>query len=131
MPFPLLAAAAAAAISPLGVWLTPVDGGTIRIEACGNAICGYVADSRRLEAHPDARDVKNKDASLRNRPIKGLLTLKLAEKAPGVWSDGFVYNPDDGGTYKGTAKLSADGKLHLQGCIVAPLCKTQVWTRVS
>ena len=46
------------------------------------------------------------------------------------WSGGTLYNPDDGGTYKGRLMPTDAGHLAVRGCIVWPLCKTQTWTRV-
>jgi uncharacterized protein (DUF2147 family) len=58
------------------------------------------------------------------------LFLQLRATAPGRWTDGWVYNPRDGGTYHGQMELKANGALRLTGCVVAPFCKTQIWTRV-
>ena len=44
---------------------------------------------------------------------------------------GSVYNPADGRTYRGTITMTGDNSLRLRGCIVAPLCKTQTWTRIQ
>jgi uncharacterized protein (DUF2147 family) len=128
----LLAGAAPAAAGVTGLWKTPVDGGsTVRIETCGEAICGRAVSSPRLIAFPDQKDVFNRDPALRGRPIKGLLLLKLRPIGPSRWGDGWVYDPRSGGTYKGTAELKSDGRLLLQGCIVAPFCRTQAWTRAK
>jgi uncharacterized protein (DUF2147 family) len=128
----LLAGVAPAGPGVTGLWKTPVEGGsTVRIEFCGEEICGRAVSSPRLVAFPDQRDVLNRDATLRDRPIKGLLLLKLRSLGPSRWGDGWVYDPRNGRTYKGTAELKSDGRLLLQGCIVAPLCQTQTWTRVK
>jgi uncharacterized protein (DUF2147 family) len=127
----LATASGQGAADVIGLWKTPVDGGLVRIEACGEAICGHVVSGARLRADPAMKDVKNHDPTLRTRPIKGLLMLKLSPKGPGQWGDGWVYNPDDGATYKGSMKLTQDGHLRLQGCVVVPLCKTQTWTRAE
>ena len=127
----LLTGAAPAGSGIVGLWKTPVDGGsTIRIEPCGEAVCGRAVGSPRLKAFPDQKDVRNRDPALRGRPIAGLLTLKLRPIGPNRWGDGWVYNPEDGRTYKGSVELTGDGRLRVQGCIVAPLCKTQTWTRI-
>jgi uncharacterized protein (DUF2147 family) len=125
----LLAGTAPAVPNIAGLWKTPVAGGSVRIEVCGEAICGRVAGSKQLIAFPDEKDVHNRDSSLRDRPIKGLLMLKLRPAGPNRWGDGWVYDPRVGKTYKASAELTPDGRLLLQGCIVAPLCQTQSWTR--
>ena len=114
-----------------GVWKTQTDDGLIRIAPCGEAICGFVAGSERLKAQPRQFDVRNRDQALRNRPILGLLMMRLKVQGANHWGNGWIYNPDDGGTYKASIELTKDDKVHLKGCIAAFLCKTQVWTRVS
>jgi uncharacterized protein (DUF2147 family) len=128
----LLALAASTAPGDIaGLWRTPVNDGVVRIAPCGAQICGRVVASAQLRAAPGQKDARNHDPALRGRAIKGLLVLQLKPLGPRRWGEGFVYNPDDGGTYKATAQLPGDGSLRLTGCIAAPLCRTQVWTRVK
>ncbi len=116
----------------VGLWRTPVDGGgLVRVSRCGADICGTVVDSPRLRANPDQRDVRNRDASGRDRRLRGLLILRASPTGPSRWGDGWVYNPEDGGTYRGSIERLPDGRLRLRGCIVAPMCRTQIWTRAD
>lgn len=135
---PLLAATAVLSAAPpavggdiSGVWKTATDGGLVRLGPCGADLCGHVVSSARLRAFPDQKDVRNRDPGQRGRAIKGVLMLKVHPRGPGRWGDGWVYNPDDGGTYKATLKLAADGRLQVRGCIAEPLCRNQTWTRVE
>jgi uncharacterized protein (DUF2147 family) len=133
VPITILAAACLGAAAPgpqvAGLWKTPVDDSVVRIAPCGRALCGRVQTSARLRAAPGQKDERNKDAALRGRPIKGLLVLRLVPTGPGKWGDGFLYSPQDGGTYKGSLELTDDGRLRVTGCIIAPACSTQTWTR--
>lgn len=125
-------AAAQSSQTILGVWRTPSDGGsTVRISACGDAVCGQIVSSPALRADPNLRDGRNSDASLRTRRLQGLRILQVRPGGPGRWSDGWVYNPTDGKTYRGSITLTPEGRLRLTGCVVRPLCQTQTWTRVS
>ena len=133
---PLLAALAVAAggdsAAVAGLWKTPTDGGSIvRLEPCGDSLCGRIVTSPHIRANADQRDVLNKDRSLRGRQLRDLLVLKVRHTAPGVWAEGWAYDPTDGGTYHGSMKLAAGGVLRLTGCIFVPLCKTQTWTRAD
>ena len=123
----LLAGTAPAETGATGLWKTPVDGGsTVRIDACGEAICGHAVSSPRLVAFPDQKDVLNHDPALRDRPIKGLLLLSSciqSGRTDGA-TGGYTIR-EAGGTYRGAAELKSDGRLLLQGCIVVPLCQTQ------
>lgn len=128
----LSVAGLAHAASPIdGRWQTPVKNGVIEIAPCGDALCGRVVTSDVIKADPGMKDVNNKDAALRDRPIKGLLTLKGFTGGPKEWKGGTAYNPDDGGTYKGSLTLVDANTLKVTGCIVFPLCKTQTWTRAN
>lgn len=125
-------APARASSGVIGVWKTPVDGGsTVRIDPCGEWVCGRVLSSPRIARFPYQKDVRNRDVALRGRPIAGLLILKLRSLGPNRWGDGWVYDPQDGGTYKGAVEVTGPGRMRLRGCIVAPLCQTQTWTRVQ
>ncbi|MGH6992457.1 MAG: DUF2147 domain-containing protein [Caulobacteraceae bacterium] len=115
----------------VGLWRTPVRGGLVRIETCGGAICGYVAGSPMLAANPAQKDLRNHDPALRERPILGLMMLRLFPAGPGRWSAGWVYDPNNGNTYHGSARLRPDGRLELQGCIVKPLCRIQEWVKAG
>jgi uncharacterized protein (DUF2147 family) len=125
-------AAAAPASGPVGVWRTPEDGGSlVRIEPCGDALCGRIVTSPRLRAYPDQTDVRNRDQSLRGRRLRDLVVFKVRPTGPNRWGDGWLYNPVDGGTYKGDMELQNDGSLRLTGCVVAPFCRAQTWRRAD
>lgn len=125
-----LLAAPAFAADVTGVWQTPTNGGQVEIARCGNSLCGKLLSSNHIRENPALKDVKNKDESQRVRTLKNLQMLYDFTGGPTKWTGGKVYNPDDGGTYAGTIELIGDNQLKLKGCIVAPFCKTQVWTRL-
>jgi uncharacterized protein (DUF2147 family) len=129
----LLAAAAAYAASPdvvIGRWQTPVRHGVVEVVKCGASICGSLVESDGLHADPHLKDIKNKDAGKRSRALKGLVILQGFSWGSGAWSGGTIYNAEDGGTYTATVTPTAADRIKLKGCIVWPLCKTQVWTRI-
>lgn len=129
----LMAAAAAAAATPnsvVGRWQTPTRHGVVEITRCGESICGSLVESDGLHADPHLKDTNNKDASLRSRALKGLTILKGFSWKPNAWSGGTIYNSEDGGTYTATLTPTGSDQIKLKGCIVWPLCKTQVWTRI-
>lgn len=133
----LIAAAIAALATPAlaadvtGLWQTPTNGGQVEIARCGNSLCGKLVSSNHIRENPALKDVKNKDQAQRGRTLKNLQMLYDFTGGPTKWTGGKVYNPDDGGTYSGTIELLSDNELKLKGCIVAPLCKTQKWTRLK
>jgi uncharacterized protein (DUF2147 family) len=123
--------AAASAADITGVWATGSEGGRVEIYRCGAGLCGKVIDAARLRGNPDLRDVRNSDAKLRSRRIKGLVVLKGFTGGPAEWKGGPVYDPETGdGASRGYLKLLANGKLELKGC-VAFICRTKIWTRAG
>ena len=85
-----------------GRWLTHQS--IVRVEGCESGICGFV-ESLRLTEEVDQTtllDVKNKDRSLRDRPIIGLnLFSRFDSIIPGKteYLKGRVYHPDHGRSY--------------------------------
>lgn len=129
----IIAAAAIAAAGPdvaLGRWKTEVRNGIVEIERCGASICGKLVTSDGLKANPALADVKNKDAALRSRPLRGLTILSGFARDGAAWSGGSIYNADDGKTYSARVTPEGADRLKVRGCIFVPLCKTQTWTRV-
>lgn len=126
--------AEASRVDIAGRWATQGFGSIVEFRPCAGApdrMCGAIlwlwepndAAGRRR------RDGRNPDRALRSRPLVGVEIVRgLRETAPGVWSDGAVYNPDDGRTYTGTVKVRG-GKLELRGCALNVICQTQTWRR--
>lgn len=139
MKLPILAAvlalsavsAPALAQDATGLWLTQTNGGQVEISRCGNSLCGKLVTSNHLKNDATLKDEKNKDASLRDRPLKNMQMLYGFTGGPTKWTGGKVYNANDGGTYSGTITMISPNELKLKGCIVAPLCKTEKWTRIK
>ncbi|WP_432770160.1 DUF2147 domain-containing protein [Sphingopyxis sp.] len=122
---------AASAADITGLWATGSEGGRVEIYRCGAALCGKVVDAARLRGNPDLRDVRNSDAKLRQRRIKGLVVLRGFTGGPTEWKGGPVYDPESGdGASRGYLKLLGGGKLELKGC-VAFICRSKVWTRIG
>ena len=138
MKLPILAAAFALSVAApalaqdvTGLWQTETNGGQVEISRCGNSLCGKLVNSDHIKSDPTVKDVKNKDASLRTRTLKNMQMLYDFTGGPTKWTGGKVYNAADGGTYSGTITLTSANSLKLKGCIVAPLCKTENWTRIK
>ena len=125
-----LATAAHAASPATGFWATPEEDGRVEVRDCGAGVCGFVADGDHIRADPNVTDNMNKNPALRGRKLKGTPLFEGMRGGPKKWT-GKVYNPVDGGIYSGSVTLLSPDRLKLQGCIVWPLCKTQVWKRVG
>ena len=79
------------------------------------------------------RDIRNPDASLRDRPILGLTIFRDLRPTDedGEW-EGLVYNPENGETYQ-TFILPLEGdRLEVKGCVLAGfICGSEYWTRTT
>ncbi len=132
----LTAAAATASLgaaeqaSPYGQWRTPERGGLIEVSQCDGGLCGKVLGGTPGASAAEQLDRNNKNPALRSRPLLGMYIFRGLKPAGGSWK-GSIYNPNDGGTYAATVSLKSAGQLEVKGCVVWPLCKTQVWSRVK
>ena len=126
----LLAAPAYAASAVDGLWRTPVKHGVLEVYDCGDQVCARVVTSDTLKANPEERDLRNRDPTLRSRPMKGLVIISGMSGGPSDWKGGHAYNPEDGKTYAGSMRLTGPDTLTLTGCVVFPFCQSRTWTRV-
>lgn len=128
----LLAAVASAGSPPAGLWRMSSGKATIRVSDCGGKLCGtIVALAKPTDKHgKPKRDKHNPNPSLRGRPVVGIAVMSgLKPSGGGEWS-GFIYNPDDGNTYRSVVKLVSPSRLKVKGC-VAMLCKSMDFNRVN
>jgi uncharacterized protein (DUF2147 family) len=106
------AAPVQAANSPLGVWLTEEKEGKVRIEQCGNNLCGYSVDTK---SNQNGEQV--------------LINMKPGKDAK--WS-GRILDPNTGSTYDSTIALKGSDTLRVQGCAFGGMfCGGQTWSRVN
>lgn len=126
----MAAPAAAQESSILGRWRTPSEGGVVEIHRCGEALCGRLVDAAPLRRNPDQRDVRNRDETQRDRPLRGLLVLRNFTGGPSEWRGGPLYDPNSGQSAdRGTLTLVDADRLAVRGCIARVLCRTQTWRR--
>jgi len=105
-PAPVAAAPVAVANSPIGVWATEENKGNVRIEACGDNLCGYaVKTNERILINMKPSDTK--------------------------WT-GRIHDPDSGRNYDSTMVMKGPNALRVQGCAMGGMfCGGQTWKRVS
>ena len=115
-----------------GRWLTHQS--IVRVEGCQSGICGFV-ESLRLPKEIDQTtllDIKNKDRSLRDRPIIGLNLFSRFDSITSGKTEylkGRVYHPDHGRSYKANLRLLESGQLEIEGCVFA-FCQQEAWARL-
>ena len=92
--------------TPLGIWDTEGHKGFVRIEQCGQNLCG--------QAVPNGEKI--------------LINMKPS----GTKWTGRIHDPDSGKTYDSSIAMKGPNTLRVQGCVFGGLfCGGQIWTRVS
>lgn len=97
--------------TPLGEWESAGAKGTVRIERCGPALCGYALT----------------DASRRGESV----LVNMKPKKHDVWT-GSIYSRSSGNTYHARMTLKSSGKLRVEACALGRFwCSGNDWTRVE
>ena len=105
-PAPVAAAPAAAPTTPLGIWATEENKGNVRIEECGQNLCGYAVKTGE----------------------KILINMRPSDSK---WT-GKIHDPDSGRNYDSTIAMKGTNALRVQGCAFGGMfCGGQTWKRVS
>ncbi|EMY77494.1 PF09917 family protein [Leptospira weilii serovar Ranarum str. ICFT] len=128
----------------LGKWLTKDKDAHVELYKCGAKICGklvwlkepvYPAGSTEGTPGSPKVDIRNKDESLRTRPVLGLVFLTgFSYDGEQVWSGGRIYDAKSGNTYDGKLTLRGAENLDLKGGYKVGFMmigKESAWTRVK
>ncbi len=131
----VLGAGRAAGATPEGLWYAEGGAAQVEIARCADGLCGRVVWLRAPfdEDGCTLRDRENPDPALRTRPVLGLEVLRGLQPAPdGAWTDGTIYDPSSGRTYRCEARLDGDDRLRLRGYVgVTWLGRTTRWLRAG
>ena len=80
-------------------------------------------------SHP-TKDVHNKDPKLRDRSVVGIVLMWHLQYDDGEYVGGYVYNPEDGGTYRVKLELASAESLKVRGYLgISLFGQTKTWTR--
>jgi uncharacterized protein (DUF2147 family) len=78
------------------------------------------------------KDVNNKDPKLRDRPLVGIVLMWHLKYDDGEYVDGYVYNPEDGGTYRMKAEVLSHESLKIRGYLgISLFGQTKTWSRYN
>lgn len=128
----LIGTADVAAADPVGLWLDK-EGTTVRVQPCGQAVCGSIASLKQTVDPATGRprtDKNNSDRAMRERPLVGVpVFLSMQPDGPGRWT-GQLYDPDRGNIYAGHLIELAPDTLRVEGCLLM-LCGGENLTRVK
>jgi hypothetical protein len=98
--------------APLGEWQTEGNKGSVRIERCGSALCGYVL---------------NPSSNANGETV----LINMKPKTASGWS-GNIYSRDSGSTYYGTIAMKGPDSLRVEACALGRFfCSGNVWSRIG
>ena len=119
----------------LGCWLTGTGKAHIEIYRRHGLYQGRIVWLKvpfNDEGRPKL-DVYNPSVALQSRPLIGMVNLTgfRYDAAEGTYTQGMIYDPESGKTYRCTMSLRADGTLGVRGYIgFTWIGRTEVWQRV-
>jgi uncharacterized protein (DUF2147 family) len=107
--------------TPLGDWQTEGHTGSVRIEQCGRALCGYVLDpASNAKGEAVLIDMKPKDTS-----------KDFSQADASQWS-GNIYSRDSGNTYYATIAMKGQNSLQVEACALGHFfCSGNRWSRID
>jgi uncharacterized protein (DUF2147 family) len=118
---------------PTGIWQIEDRDAEVRVVTCGKALCVTVVWIQQPN-DPDSGkpwvDKNNVDASNRSRPLLGLTIINdmMPSPSPNKW-EGHVYSILLGKKFDGSLTLLNPTKMKIEGCLMAPLCQSEIWTK--
>lgn len=114
----------------LGIWVPESKDSHVEVYQDGDKFFGKVVWMQ--EKDRGKLDANNPDDQLKTQPVLNLVFLKnFKEDEPGKeWTDGTVYDPHNGKTYKGKIYYKDNDTLELRGYVGIPLFgRSETWTR--
>ena len=122
---------ALAEVNPEGIWRLTNGSVTVKVARCGANICANIV-ALASPNYPDGTpllDALNPNKALRKRPVMGLPVISGMAKAGVNTYKGYIYNADDGGSYRATATLT-DKTMKLKGCWLV-FCRDNDFVRLK
>lgn len=117
----------------VGVWANGSGKGHIQIYKSGNKYNGkivWLKEPNGKDGQPKV-DRHNPDPSKRAQPVMGMVMLRNFVFDDGEWTNGHIYNPQDGKEYKAYIKMNSHNEIAVRGYIgISLIGKTDTWKRV-
>lgn len=120
----------------LGVWEPSNGKARVKIEKVGSKFYGKIVWLREPNDPQTGQpkvDKNNPDQALRTTPLKGFRMLKdFVYSGKNEWTEGTIYDPENGSTYSCVIKMKDDNTLDIRGYIgVKTLGRTDEWKRLQ
>ncbi len=118
-----------------GFWFNDAKSCIIEIYVTDNKFFGKIAwlEEPLNEQGEVKKDTNNPDKSQQGNTVLGLILLKdFVYKNKNKWSDGTIYDPQNGKTYSCKLTLDKEGNLQVRGYIgISLIGRTTVWTKAA
>jgi uncharacterized protein (DUF2147 family) len=120
----------------IGVWEPSNGRSRIKIEKIGAKYFGkivWLKEPIDPNTNKNKVDKNNPDTSMRNVPLKGYRILKdFVYQGKNEWSEGTIYDPENGSTYNCVINMKNDNVLDIRGYIgIKALGRTDNWKRLT
>jgi len=120
----------------IGVWEPSHGKAKIKIEKIGGKYYGkivWLKEANDPETGKPKIDKNNPDEALRSTPLRGYRILKdFSYTDKNEWSEGTIYDPENGNTYSSTIKMTDENTLDIRGFIgISALGRSDVWKRLQ
>jgi len=130
--FPLLANSSSEADEIIGRWVTQKNEGLIEITESDGRFSGVVLGSVNSNSKVISVDVNNPDPTKQDRNVIGMVTMGGYRFKGGEYIEGWIYDPNNGKTYKSTMRLTEEGKLEVRGYVgIKIFGRTETWQRIE
>lgn len=119
----------------IGVWEPSHGKARVKIEKIGEKYYGkivWLREPNDEETGEPKTDRNNPDEALRSTPLRGYRILKdFVFSGDGEWTEGTIYDPENGNNYSCTIKMKDENTLDIRGYIgVSAFGRTDVWKRL-
>lgn len=119
----------------IGIWEPSHGKAKIKIEKIADKYYGKIVWLKEpsFEDGTPKLDKNNPDAAMKEVPVKGLRILKdLQYTGKDEWSEGTIYDPENGTTYSGIVKMIDENTLDLRGYVGAKTFgRSDIWKRLE
>ena len=118
----------------IGQWINATGEAHVDITKRGQKYFGKIVWLKDAKDEKDIvkTDLKNPNASLRSKPILGLEILRNFIFEDGKWTNGKIYDPKSGKTYKCNMTMKGRDVLNMRGYVgISLIGRSETWKRVK
>jgi len=120
----------------VGVWEPSHGKAKVKIEKINDKYYGKIVWLREPidpETEKPKVDKNNPDEKMRSTPLRGYRILKDFEYTDkDTWTEGTIYDPENGNTYNCTIKMTDENTLDIRGYIgISTFGRSDVWKRLK